>query len=216
MARNSAVPCTETLKGDAVSLLGVNAGFIIAYLFFAVIFYILACLGLYGVFIKARQPGWAAFVPFYNTYILLLITGRPVWWLAIFIGGAVLSVIPFLGFLISIVVIVFAVMLMNSLSKSFGKGTGFTVGLVLLNIIFTWILWLGSATYLGPSEGQPAVGGGGYPPQGGYGQPPYGQQPYAQQPYPQQPPPAQQPYPQQPPTQLPPQAPPPQGPPPQA
>jgi Family of unknown function (DUF5684) len=197
-----------------MSLFGVNAGFVIGYLFFAVIFYVLACLGLYGVFVKARQPGWAAFVPFYNTYILLLITGRPAWWLAIFIGGFVLSIIPILGFLIDIVVIVFAVMLMSSLSKSFGKGTPFTVGLVLLNIVFTWILWLGPATYLGPSEGPTAVGGGGYPPQGGYpqgGYPQggYPQQPYAQQPYPQQPPQAQQPYPQQPPTQLPPQADPP-------
>jgi hypothetical protein len=36
------------------------------------------------------------------------------------------------------------------LSKSFGKDEGFTVGLVLLGIVFFPILGFGSAQYLGP------------------------------------------------------------------
>jgi len=38
-------------------------------------------------------------------------------------------------------------MTMHKLSKSFGKGAGFTVGLVLLSIIFLCILAFGSDTY---------------------------------------------------------------------
>jgi hypothetical protein len=40
--------------------------------------------------------------------------------------------------------------MVNMLSKSFGKDEGFTVGLVLLGIIFYPILGFGSAKYQGP------------------------------------------------------------------
>ena len=40
--------------------------------------------------------------------------------------------------------------MLNMISKSFGKDEGFTVGLVLLGIIFWPILGFGSAKYLGP------------------------------------------------------------------
>jgi len=38
----------------------------------------------------------------------------------------------------------------HGLSKSFGKGAGFTVGLVLLGFIFVPILGFGRAQYIGP------------------------------------------------------------------
>ncbi|MDD2973034.1 MAG: DUF5684 domain-containing protein, partial [Lachnospiraceae bacterium] len=53
----------------------------------------------------------------------------------------------FLLMVIPIVNIVVWIITMNKLSKSFGKGTGFTVGLVLLSIIFLGILAFGSDTY---------------------------------------------------------------------
>ena len=36
--------------------------------------------GMWKVFTKAGKPGWAAIVPFYNTYTMLEIAGRPGWW----------------------------------------------------------------------------------------------------------------------------------------
>ena len=33
--------------------------------------------GIWKVFVKAGQPGWAAIIPIYNAYILLKIVGRP-------------------------------------------------------------------------------------------------------------------------------------------
>jgi hypothetical protein len=156
-----------------------------------------------GVFRKAGKPQWAAFVPFYNYYLLLDIVGRPSWWIWLFVGGAVLSWIPFLGLLVGIGLLVLQILVMNDLAKSFGKDTGWTVGLVLLPIVFVSILGYGQAPYLGKGAlmGAPGAGyyGGGYAPQqapygqGGYGQPtgypqpsPYGQQPspHGQQPSP--------------------------------
>ncbi len=177
-------------------------------------FYIFTGFGLMGVFNKAGQePAWAAFIPFWNVWLLLKLTGRPTWYLWIFVGCFVVDFIPLIQFISLIVLIVFEIFLLNSLSKSFGKTAGFTVGLFFLFFIFIWILYKGQARYLGPSY--PTLGGapGGYPPQGGYPQQPggYPQQGYPQQPggYPQQP----GGYPQQPGGYPPPQAQPPDQPP---
>lgn len=94
-------------------------------------------LGFMGVFTKAGQPGWAGFVPIYNTFVLLKVVGRPLWWF-------LLTLIPVVGLVVAIIIY-------HDLSKSFGKGVGFTIGLLLLPPVFIWILWLGSATYRGPA-----------------------------------------------------------------
>lgn len=58
--------------------------------------------------------------------------------------------------LIPLVNIIFAIWMVNLLSKSFGRGTGFTLGLIFLSIIFVPILGLGSSKYVGP-VGAPKV-----------------------------------------------------------
>jgi hypothetical protein len=97
---------------------------------------VLIIAGFWKMFEKAAQPGWAAIIPIYNTYIMCKIGGKPGWWVLLM--------------LIPIVNIVFAVWLANMISKSFGKDEGFTVGLVLLGFVFYPILGFGKATYLGP------------------------------------------------------------------
>ncbi|MBO0900924.1 signal peptidase I [Cellulomonas sp. zg-ZUI222] len=113
------------------------AGSVVVALIFSLVFYVIGCLGLMGIFTKAGQPGWAAFVPIYNTIVLLQVVGRPLWW--------------FLLLLVPGVNVVALIIIMHDLSKSFGHDAGFTVGLVLLSVVFTWILWLGSSTYRGPA-----------------------------------------------------------------
>ena len=108
-----------------------NPVFIICWLAIAV--FLIAAQ--WKVFLKAGQPGWATVIPIYNTYITLKIGGKPWWWLLLFL-------IPFIN-------IIFAIWMVNMISKSFGKDEGFTVGLVLLGIIFWPILGFGSAKYLG-------------------------------------------------------------------
>jgi hypothetical protein len=115
-------------------LAAVNGGLVFILI---VVFYVVACLPLMGVFAKASQPGWAAFVPIYNTLVLLKLVGRRWWWLLLFL-------IPFVGW-------IFAIIVMYDLSRSFGHGGGFTVGLVLLGWIFLLILWLGASQYRGPA-----------------------------------------------------------------
>lgn len=91
--------------------------------------------GVWKVFVKAGQPGWAAIVPFYNIYVITQIAGRPAWWIVLFF--------------IPIVSLIAAVILMIDVAKAFGKGTGFGIGLALLGIVFFPILGFGDATYQG-------------------------------------------------------------------
>jgi len=96
---------------------------------------ILVIAGMWKVFTKAGKPGWAAIIPIYNTIVLLQIAGKPIWWI-------VLLFIP-------IVNIVIAVMVMISVAKAFGKGTGFALGLLFLSPIFIPILGFSDAQYTG-------------------------------------------------------------------
>jgi hypothetical protein len=108
---------------------------------FGIIIYIaiivLMLASMWVIYTKAKKPGWACIIPIYNLIVLLQIVGKPWWWILLFC--------------IPIVNIVFVIWMYNLLSKSFGKNEGFTVGLILLSIIFFPILAFGSAKYKGPA-----------------------------------------------------------------
>ena len=99
---------------------------------------VLLIASYWKVFEKAGKPGWAAIVPIYNVIVILEIIGKPLWWV-------ILLFIPFVN-------IIFGIMMVNLLSKSFGKDVGFTIGLLFLPFIFLPILGFDkSIKYIGPS-----------------------------------------------------------------
>ncbi len=93
--------------------------------------------GLWMVFTKAGEDGWKAIIPIWNVLILLKIVGREWWWI-------ILMLIPIVGFIIWIIVAL-------DLAKSYGRGTGFGIGLIIFPYIWTIILGFGSDTYKGPA-----------------------------------------------------------------
>lgn len=100
--------------------------------------FLIVVIGLWKVFVKAGEPGWAAIIPIYNYYTVLKIVGRPWWWL-------LLMLIPFVNFVVSIIVAI-------DLAKSFGKDALY--GIVLLwffSVIGFLILGYGDAQYQGPA-----------------------------------------------------------------
>jgi len=96
-------------------------------------FAIVAIAGIWKVFEKAGQPGWAAIVPFYNVYVMLQIAGKPTWWLILFF--------------IPLVNLIAAVMVSISIAEKFGKSSGYGIGLALLGFIFYPMLGFGDAQY---------------------------------------------------------------------
>ena len=118
----------SSVVGMIGGLLGGLVGFVLG---------ILILVAMWKVYTKAGKPGWAILIPIYNLFVLLEIVGRPGWWL-------ILLLIPIVN-LVVIFIISF------DLARSFGKGTGFGLGLVFLNVIFMMILGFGKARYIGPA-----------------------------------------------------------------
>lgn len=104
-----------------------------AYLLFIFSVAVVFIIAMWKIYAKAGQPGWAAIVPIYNYIILLEIVRKPWWWL--------------LMMMIPLVNIYFGVAVLDRLSKSFGKTSGFTVGLILLSPIFFMILAFDGSPY---------------------------------------------------------------------
>jgi hypothetical protein len=98
-------------------------------------------LGWLGVFFKAGRPRWAAFVPFYNIYVLV-------------VGVARLSLVWYVLVFVPVVQIVAAILVNVEVAKRFGKSEAFGLGLALLGFIFYPVLGFGSDRYQ-EGEGAP-------------------------------------------------------------
>ena len=104
---------------------------IVIILYLAVVIFLIAAM--WKMFAKAGQPGWACLVPIYNLYVLTQIAKKPGWWV-------LLCLIPIVNYVILI-------MIYHGVSVSFGKGVGFTVGMIFLPFVFIPILGFGDAQY---------------------------------------------------------------------
>jgi signal peptidase I len=95
--------------------------------------------GLFKLFEKAGRRGWEALIPVYSFYVVLKLSGRPVWWL-------IWLFVPFLNFFVGIAVYI-------SFVKCYGKfSVGQQAGAILLGFIYLpkWG-FDGTTKYLGQS-----------------------------------------------------------------
>ena len=93
---------------------------------------------------ESGRAGWKSIIPVYNTYTAYKIAWTPNMFWIYFIftvlesifssisGGDFWSFSGFLGGLCGLVTIVLSVFYCVNLAKSFGKGLGFTIGLIFL------------------------------------------------------------------------------------
>ncbi|MFW5659158.1 MAG: DUF5684 domain-containing protein [Bacteroidota bacterium] len=115
--------------------------------------------GLWKVFQKAGQPGWAAIVPFYNLYILVKVAKKPVSYfillMVLSLAGNVFNDPDMLWLIgiISLANLVVSGIVMVSLAQQFGKSAGYGIGLLLLPFIFLPMLGFGDAEYLDAETG---------------------------------------------------------------
>ena len=110
-----------------------------AVVFFYIAFIVLIIAGIWKVFTKAGQPGWAAIIPIYNVYVMTQVGGLEIIWF-------ILTFIPIAN-------IIAAAKINIAIAEKFGKSVGFGIGLWLLGPIFYPILGFGSAQYVGAAAG---------------------------------------------------------------
>jgi len=111
--------------------------FVVLELVIVLVFAIPTIVGMWGVFTKAGEPGWAAIIPIFNMVTLLKIIDKPIWWILILMCCPVVN-------------LVIQILMALELAKRFGKEAGFAIGLFLLPFVFYPILGFGSARYIPP------------------------------------------------------------------
>ena len=93
-----------------------------------------AIVGWVSVFRKAGLPGWAALVPGYNIYVLVVGVGR-------------LSLLWFVLLWIPVVNIIAAILVNVEVAKRFGRSETFGLGLAVFGFVFYPVLGFGNARY---------------------------------------------------------------------
>lgn len=104
--------------------------------FLSLIVGLVVLASFWQLFAEANEPGWAALVPLYNTYVLFKIT---------FGNG-----LKMLWMFVPIVNIYFGIMVYVKLAKAFGKSGLYALGLMFLPFIFFPMLAFGKNSYHGP------------------------------------------------------------------
>jgi hypothetical protein len=94
---------------------------------------ILGVAGIWRVYEKAGQPGWACLVPIYNLIVLLRIAGERWWCILLFLIPGINVVVHFL--------------VTRDVARRFGRGTLFALGLFWAGFLFYPILGFGRAQY---------------------------------------------------------------------
>lgn len=120
---------------------------------------VLQVIASWMIFTKAGEAGWKALIPIYSSYLVYKIAWNTAWFWLVLVSGIVSSFLRtqsdngplmILGQGLIIATTVIGCINYYKLSKSFGHGIGFTLGLIFLNPIFLLILGLDSSGYEGP------------------------------------------------------------------
>lgn len=131
------------VSSSTTSTASSSAGTTVAILLGAFVYAVLLVTGFWRTLAKGGESGPMALLMVVTCLLpiaylpMLRLIGRPAWWV-------VLLYIP-------IVNIVVLAIISIDVARSFGRSTGFGIGLWLLGFVFYPILGLGSATYQGPS-----------------------------------------------------------------
>ena len=138
---------------------------------------------LWYTYVKMGLLGWQGIVPFYNIWVLAKTLKKTQSWFWIILGsflvvaagsvfvlalaiialqqgapaltGTAAIVAAIVTTAASLVLLVYSIRLTYALSRSFGYGAGFTVGLILLPFVFLPILAFGDSEFTGLQERNP-------------------------------------------------------------
>lgn len=136
----------------AVGSAGIAAG--------VLIFHILQVIARWKIFTKANEAGWKSLIPIYNEYILYKISFRTAFfWLFLlfvlisgFLSRTDSAALQSIGTVSMVLSGIIEILQLHRLSKAFGHGLPFTLGLIFLNPLFMLILGLGASSYRGHKD----------------------------------------------------------------
>lgn len=142
---------------EDAAIVGMVFGILGILLIPALIVAILMVVANWKIYKKAGKEGWKCIIPYYNTWTECEFLGLNTNWVWILLGSSFVG-----GFLDGLletslfsyaayaVAFYFQVLRSISLAQSFGKDTGYGVGILFLQVIFLPMLAFGKAEYLGP------------------------------------------------------------------
>ena len=150
-----------TADADALAGLAILSGISLLILIPGAIASILTLIARWKIFTKAGQKGWKSLIPFYGNYVEFAFTWTGLQGIltmaALLVAQLITgiadpdSLIYGLAAIPAIYAGVTVLIQIHKLSKSFGHGFGFTLGLIFLNPIFMMILGFGKSQYVGPA-----------------------------------------------------------------
>ncbi len=98
---------------------------------------LLSIVAMWKIFEKAGEQGWKSIIPIYNVYVLFKLLKLNFW---ILLAAIVCLIIPFVNIIALVVLLYFVFAALYRLSKAFGHGVGYFLGLIFLSFIFELIL----------------------------------------------------------------------------
>ena len=131
---NNGIEIDPAAAGAAAGVVGgIFAGVFLFIMLFGLFLLLIGWAGMWKTASKAGQSGLLACIPIVQFFIWAMMAKKEVWW-------GILCLIP-------IVNIVIYIIILNEISKRFGRGIGTTLGLFFLPFIFWIILGFGDAEY---------------------------------------------------------------------
>lgn len=126
----------------------------------AVLLLLLTIVGYWGIFCKAGEKGWKVLIPFYNEYLLFkmvsMTSGCFIKWGCLLLYEVVSvtikegALLDMLQLALPSTAFVMTVMLYHKLSRAFGHGIGYTIGILFLPFIFVPLIGVGRDRYTKP------------------------------------------------------------------
>lgn len=141
-------------------------GFLTAYIFTSVFFsflsvvlFIMVIVGWWRIFTKAGKSGWTSIIPIYNMHVLYKISWSPCWfWISVLLQAAAQMLEYWLpdnryavwgAGIMAFAAGVIAFIQNIKLSRAYGHGIPFGLGLFFFPSVFVLILGCGSSRYVG-------------------------------------------------------------------
>lgn len=134
----------------SADILAAIAGFLVVFGLITLVAAVVLVIAYWKIFKKAGEPGWAAIVPFFNSYVLAKIAWGNGWMFLVTVACAIAANIAGdVAWLFLLLSVIYTALTYWKLSKAFGHDIGFAVGLFFLGIVFFPILGFGRDQYLG-------------------------------------------------------------------